>query len=1223
VAHKGRWALAVLIPLAVAAFTQLEAVQTAEGYFIESLPIDMGKWDVIADMFAPAWAISIIVVAAFNRVLLQRLEPDPDFAPKSRLGQRLGTGEWVRRSTWIASGGAVLLIVLSYTREWERFGEQPNAFWFVLVLLATLTALSVPWVWVRLDLERVARQAVEESEAAASLHRYLFAPDAAGHARWAQLVALAAVTILAAWVVLGQLDALLRGMHLTNQPSYGVGSLADLLQLDLSTKPGHLVDVVSTWLEYGVGLGSRYATAHNVIGEYLLVDTFVLVPAYVVLIGVLLLRARDATPPDLVGRPRRSYDLLIAAGVSTLVIVAVADLVENLLIWITVDRAWGGAAVADWSVRLMWTGALVKTAGIVLLAAGAVVILALRRQQLGGIFQSLVAVRGELLVLGILAVVFTAAPQTADVVRRWTVLVALVTVGFAIALAMLLQWTSSRTLHGLFRSAERLASGETLVPASVKLPGTREPVPVRRFVVIGLLAGLAVQLFATEVLDLPAGVRLAIPVGLMAILWLFGLPLPAAGFDRGDRSPTVQVRRNLPRLLGAAVFVVVGAAVLKAAIGQLVFARHLDWWLLFALLPLAVGLYRLHTNTGPTMGRLEIAITFGVGATGIWLIVTAGDPELSSSALTFAGVMLLYGSMPFFYSYDPRSVPSTFTRTRMQSVKVRPILAVGIAVASITALGLIFAPLRLAPTIGTTAVVLLGAMLFAGIAAAFVGFAEWTRPPDILYAFRIRRTPVFVLLAVWLILAGGSDNDITVMSDTGQGAQAGITIDDVWSRWLQNNPAAVTPADPAAERPGVPVVFVASSGGGLRAAAWTGYVMDCIFGQGTAADCAAGGAGGTDSIVAMSGVSGGSLGLAAFAGASLDPALPSDDWVRARLGDDYLAAAVAWLVFVDTPQTFLGFVPGIEDRAAMMARAFERSWQSSSGDDGFLSRGVFELWHSEPELPVMIFNGTSVNDPCRFNASVLDANAHQPTDTCTSLLVFEDSTTGVEKSSVLAATKDLVDYLCPGQDVKLSTAAMLSARFPVISPSGRVGGALDECEDDPRDAYVVDGGYLEGSGAGTALEVWDHLEPRIAAWNSDHARACIVPFFLQIDNGYENPTAASGARPRELLVPLTATISSSFGRIANAREQAAIEFDLPLMSSAGPLTVRRAGVPVESRYARLVTRAHPGVQAPLGWTLSTASFDDLRNQLQLDVNQREMAEISSWLDGHLTCAGEV
>lgn len=1072
-----------------------------------------------------------------------------------------------------------------------------------------------------IPVESAGHEIPRRSKAAATVQQYLFDEGEGRHTRWAELVAVAAITTLAAWIALGQLDALLRGMHLTNQASYGVGSLSGIAELGLSEKPAYVTDVVSTWLAYSAGVGSQYASALDVVRQYLLIDTFVLIPSYATLIAVLLLRARLVSPPALTGRPQRSYELLIAAGLSTVGIVVIADVVENVSTLAVVDQVWGGGSASTWPVRLMWAGSLVRTIGLVLLAVGAVVILALRRQRFGRVLQSLVAVRGELLVIGVVAVAFVTMPQIADVVRRWNVSVVLLTTSFAIALALLVHWTSWRTLAGLQRSTERVTAGETLVPAVATVPGIDRPLSLRVLAVVAVFVGFTVQLLFTFVLDAPAGLRLGIPVALIVTLWMFGVPLPRAEFERGVRVISDATRRKLPRFLGAVVFIVLGATVMKAGVPQLVFAEHADWWLLFTLLPLLVGLYRLHTKTGPTMGRLEALIVLGVALIGGWLIVAGDNPELSPVALTVAGLMMLYGAMPFYYSYDATSAPSNFTRTRMQSIRVRPMLAVGVTLAAVTAVLLIVFPLELAPAIGTVGVVLVGAMLFAAAAAALVGFAEWTRPPDILYAFRIRRTPVFILLAVWLVLAGGSDNDITVIAAE-PGAQGGITIDDVWSRWLEGNPSTAVSVPNAVDRPAVPIVFVASSGGGIRAAAWTGYVMDCIFGLGAAADCGVGGAAGTESIVAMSGVSGGSLGLASFAGASLEAESQSGDWVKARLGDDYLAAAVAWLAFVDTPQTFLGFVPSVEDRAAMMERAFERSWQSAD-DEGFLSRGIFDLWYNEPGLPAMIFNGTSVNDPCRFNASVIDSNAHQPTDTCTSLTVFEDSTSGVEQSAMLAATQDLVDYLCPGQDVKVSTAAVLSARFPVISPSGRVGGGLDECEDSPRDTYVVDGGYLEGSGAGTAMEVWNHLETRITAWNADQDRTCIVPFFLQIDNGYENPAPASGRRPRELLAVLSAVMNSSFGRIANAREQAAIEFNLPLVSGGGHITVRSGGDLIESRYARLVTSAHPGVQAPLGWTLSTASFDDLRNQLQLEKSQRELAEVGSWLDGHLTCTSGV
>jgi hypothetical protein len=93
--------------------------------------------------------------------------------------------------------------------------------------------------------------------------------------------------------------------------------------------------------------------------------------------------------------------------------------------------------------------------------------------------------------------------------------------------------------------------------------------------------------------------------------------------------------------------------------------------------------------------------------------------------------------------------------------------------------------------------------------------------------------------------------------------------------------------------------------------------------------------------------------------------------------------------------------------------------------------------------------------------------------------------------------------------------------------------------------------------------------------------------------------------------------------MANAREQAAIEFDRPLEVGGSPVTVRDVfGTPITSRYARITTRAHPGVQAPLGWTLSGASFNDLLSQLTIEENQDELDEIQQWLTQDLTCTRE-
>lgn len=293
-----------------------------------------------------------------------------------------------------------------------------------------------------------------------------------------------------------------------------------------------------------------------------------------------------------------------------------------------------------------------------------------------------------------------------------------------------------------------------------------------------------------------------------------------------------------------------------------------------------------------------------------------------------------------------------------------------------------------------------------------------------------------------------------------------------------------------------------------------------------------------------------------------------------------------------------------------------------------MQRGLRDLWESEPDLPPMIFNGTSVNDGCRFNASILDLDGQSP-DVAGCAGAGVASRAGSSETGGLAATYDLVDFLCEDQDVRLSTAVLLSARVPGVSSTGRVAGDPTEgCRSRRSNAvYVVDGIYLEGSGAGTLLDVWEAMSGWAEAHNSaSNAPTCIVPFMVDIDNGYESPSITpQDVAPREMLVPVITLYNAQTGRIVEAREKAAITFDEPFTISGSPVRVQGVGndtSEVGSRYVRLATRAHPGVQAPLGWTLSQASIDDLRSQLEIRQNLEALAEVRSWLDNEMVCTSE-
>src|SRR5260370_36900758 len=92
--------------------------------------------------------------------------------------------------------------------------------------------------------------------------------------------------------------------------------------------------------------------------------------------------------------------------------------------------------------------------------------------------------------------------------------------------------------------------------------------------------------------------------------------------------------------------------------------------------------------------------------------------------------------------------------------------------------------------------------------------------------------------------------------------------------------------------------------------------------------------------------------------------------------------------------------------------------------------------------PVLLFNGTSVNTGQRVIAS----NVRITSD------IFPDAIDFFEQF---------------GHPASMATAAYTSARFPYVGPGGTY---CTKCRTGARDR-VVDGGYFENFGAGSAVEV--------------------------------------------------------------------------------------------------------------------------------------------------------
>ena len=202
--------------------------------------------------------------------------------------------------------------------------------------------------------------------------------------------------------------------------------------------------------------------------------------------------------------------------------------------------------------------------------------------------------------------------------------------------------------------------------------------------------------------------------------------------------------------------------------------------------------------------------------------------------------------------------------------------------------------------------------------------------------------------------------------------------------------------------------------------------------------------------------------------------------------------------------------------------------------------------------------------------------------------------TGALPDSVVSRTKDITDFVCPGEDLRLSTAALLSARFPFVSPYGQLRPCAPDQQTPVRPgSFAVDGGLVESSAAGPLAETLDALEPAIDSWQRrpENRGLCIAPRLIMIDHGYGLDTLGDPPPvPGQLRAP-AAFFSADSAISAAAQQQAVTAFT--------NYRNHRGCGPDDEAVVSFSLALHPGQRAPLGWTLSQAARDEMAGQLTL------------------------
>ena len=236
-----------------------------------------------------------------------------------------------------------------------------------------------------------------------------------------------------------------------------------------------------------------------------------------------------------------------------------------------------------------------------------------------------------------------------------------------------------------------------------------------------------------------------------------------------------------------------------------------------------------------------------------------------------------------------------------------------------------------------------------------------------------------------------------------------------------------------------PVVLVATSGGGILAAAWTGAVLGQLSRQ-------------TEFVPALkliSGVSGGSTGAMHFVhllrSNALTPERAFGEAARSSL--DAVAWGLTYPDFFRTLPTAVFFQPKI-DRAV----ALRQAWTEH---DPALRDARLSQWTPGKGTPAVIFNSTVAETGERFMfANYKVAPLKQD----------------VEGRRVFFETFD-------HHDIPVSAAVANSAAFPYVSPAARAD--VDE-KKTTKLFHLVDGGYYDNFGVASALDFVSDALPRLA-----------------------------------------------------------------------------------------------------------------------------------------------
>ncbi|MEO1331252.1 MAG: hypothetical protein AAFW46_16500 [Pseudomonadota bacterium] len=453
-------------------------------------------------------------------------------------------------------------------------------------------------------------------------------------------------------------------------------------------------------------------------------------------------------------------------------------------------------------------------------------------------------------------------------------------------------------------------------------------------------------------------------------------------------------------------------------------------------------------------------------------------------------------------------------------------------------------------------------------------------------------------------------------------ASARASISTAFDAWLAARPTRDAYVEAGKQ---YPVYVVAAQGGGLYAAHQSATFLARL--QDACPSFA-------DHVFAISGVSGGSVGATVFTALAkaadererngVSPALGDDDAgpdrpddvdlaacveqaadhdqiepkVKAIFERDFLTPLLSATLFGDFTARFSPEPIPQLSRALALEQAFEAAWRDVEPEaPELIETGLLNYWRPDGSAPVLLLNSTEVDTGLRVVISPI-----------------QDLGAGLRSYAEVAKPDEF------GQvpDLRLSTAMVLSARFPYITPAGSLD-VVQQLADGGvtvRKARLVDGAYFENSGIDTATDVLENLRQvlreRRRAISRARQRGEAIPNDAAIDADIRlivfDLTSSNAEEPSyalsELLTPIQAILNARTSRseLAQLRARRALFADCRYLLGPDDSSF---GDPREQCLKRDLSKSRvwsvsldaDAYEFALGWILSSSTLRQIERQL--------------------------